>query len=176
MYSCNMTPRWWWKLDLIIMATEKKKSPRKPKTNSLAKGKSLFDHIKQIREVQDPKYFDTLTDVDIKSWSNYMICRFLSMQPELIPTIAEIQAYSSLDPEDFYRLCIEVIPLNDRFYPYVKSQRDKWNKELVDLLVNHYQESDVNVMEYLEILSEDEIRSIVAKYGKSEKEIDKLLK
>ena len=35
-------------------------------TQNLTKTKSLFDHINQIREVKNPKYFDTLTASDIK--------------------------------------------------------------------------------------------------------------
>ena len=50
--------------------------------------KKLFDHINAITSEQDPKYFDKLTEEDLKSWSNFMINRFLSMrqhdQPQLI--------------------------------------------------------------------------------------------
>ena len=34
------------------------------------KAKSLFDHIKQITDVQNPNYWDDISDVDKKSWSN----------------------------------------------------------------------------------------------------------
>ena len=50
--------------------------------------KGLFDHIKAITQYQDPKYFDKLDDEDLKSWSNYMIHRFLSMNPDWIDLIA----------------------------------------------------------------------------------------
>ena len=42
----------------------------------------LFDHINAITTIQDPKYFDKLGDEDLKTWSNFMINRFLSMKPE----------------------------------------------------------------------------------------------
>ena len=44
----------------------------------------LFDHINAITTIQDPKYFDKLTDEDLKTWSNFMINRFLSMKPEWV--------------------------------------------------------------------------------------------
>ena len=72
---------------------------KKAKSNTLIKSKGLFDHINHLREKQDPHYFDTLTDEDKRSWSNYMVCRFLSMQPELIDTINEIQKYAGVLPK-----------------------------------------------------------------------------
>ena len=65
--------------------------------------KGLFDHIKAIRQYQDPKYFDKLDDEDLKSWSNYMIHRFLSMNPDWIDLIAELQPYTqALPPKALY--------------------------------------------------------------------------
>ena len=58
--------------------------------------RTLFDHITNITSVQNPKYWDTL-DVDSKkTWSNYMIHRFLSMNPEWIEVLSEIQPYTCL--------------------------------------------------------------------------------
>ena len=39
--------------------------------------KGLFDHIKAITSEQNPKYWDILEDDDKKTWSNYMVHRFL---------------------------------------------------------------------------------------------------
>lgn len=160
------------------MATEKKKYVRKPKSNALVKSKGLFDHINHLREVQNPNYFDTLTDEDKKSWSNYMVCRFLSMQPEIIDWVNDIQIYQGiLEPREFYKVCIAIVPKGRAFFPYVKGRADgKWNGEVVEIVRRHFQESTQNTVEYLELLTIDEIRQILSDYGKSEKEIDKLLK
>lgn len=156
----------------------KKKASKPKESNSLGpKAKGLFDHINAIREQQNPKYFDTLTDSDKKSWSNYMVCRFLSMQPDLIDTINELQKYCGvLEPKDFYRVLIEIVPRGRAFYPYVKSKSDiKWSKELMELLRKHYQESERNVIEYLNLLTPDELKQVVSLYGFTDKEIKKLL-
>ena len=72
--------------------------------------KSLFDHVKAITNEQNPKYFDTLEEADKKTWSNYMILRFLSMKPEWIETIAEIQPYiQNAPPKAMYLALIELI-------------------------------------------------------------------
>jgi len=49
--------------------------------------KSLFDHIKQITNVQNPMYWESLDDGDKKTWSNYMVHRFLSMKSEWLVVV-----------------------------------------------------------------------------------------
>lgn len=152
--------------------------PRKKavKGNALVKVKGLFDHLNHIREKQDPKYFVNLSDADRKSWSNYMICRLLSMQPENIELINEIQKYQHLPPEYFYQLCITVVPLGRAYYPYIKSKKEsEYTKELIDIMRRHFSESKRNVLEYLGLLSKKEIRSIVEMYGYNEKEVDQII-
>ena len=73
------------------MPTTKKTKPRKKPSNNLGpKKKTLFDHINHIREKKNEKYFDTLTDEDKKTFVNYMVNRFLSMDMNLIEAIDEI--------------------------------------------------------------------------------------
>ena len=68
----------------------------------MAKTKTLFDHIKAITSIQDPKYWDKLEEGDKKTWSNYMIHRFLSMNKDWIEVLSEIQPYTQvLEPKQF---------------------------------------------------------------------------
>ena len=60
------------------------------------KTKTLFDHIKQITNVQNQLYWDNLTDADKKTWSNYMVHRFLSMNMDWIELVNELQKYKFL--------------------------------------------------------------------------------
>jgi len=163
---------------IIVLGTNMAKPKKVKEGNTLGpKAKGLFDHINHIRERQDPKYFDTLTDADKKSWSNYMVCRFLSMQPELIEYINDIQKYAAmLEPKYFYRILITLVPIGRAFYPYIKNKSEiKWTNELMVLLRNHYQESERNVIEYLNLLTTEELRDVVGRYGFTEKEIEKLI-
>lgn len=151
--------------------------PKKNTGNSLApKSKGLFDHINELRGTQNPKYFETLTDGDKKSWSNYMICRFLSMQPELLEYVNEIQKFSSLPPKEFYQVLLLIVPQGKAYFPYIKSKNDKkWSKELIELLRKHYEESERNVEEYLNLIGTAELRKIAGMYGLSDKDIDKMI-
>ena len=67
------------------------------------KKKSLFDHIKEITSVQNPNYWETLSEDDKKTWSNYMVHRFLSMKMEWIEVVNELQKYN-LKPEELDKL------------------------------------------------------------------------
>lgn len=140
------------------------------------KAKGLFDHINQIRWDRNPDYFKTLSEADKKSWSNYMICRFLSMQPELIDVVNDLQYYQGrFTPEQFYQLCLAVVPKRKGYWPYIKSQAEKYDKELLALLCKHYEESERNVLEYLQMIPRDELRHIIGLYGISEKDAEKML-
>ena len=143
----------------------------------LPKVKGLFDHINHLREVADPHYFDTLSEADQKSWSNYMVCRFLSMQTDIVDTINELQFYTFLPPREFYRICTLVVPRGRGYFPYVKGKKEgKWKPETVEILCKHFEESERNVLEFLEILTEDDLREIVSKYGYTDKEVEKLIR
>lgn len=150
----------------------KKKAVTKTKA---PKSKSLFDHVNEVRWGKNPNYFDTLTDADKKTWSNYMVCRFLSMVPEWITTVHELQAYQSLPPEQFYTICIEVIPRSRGYAPYIKSSSEKYDKELLTLLCTHYEESERNVLEFLKVLTKDDLRNILSLYGYDEKAMSAIL-
>ena len=66
-----------------------KTTKSKPANNLGPKKKTLFDHINHLRGKKLPNYFETLTDEDKKTFVNYMVNRFLSMDMELIEVIDE---------------------------------------------------------------------------------------
>lgn len=145
------------------------------------KPKTLFDHIKQITGVQDPKYWDKLSDQDKKTWSNYMVHRFLSMEPEWIDTIAELQPYTEiLEPRELYLAYIGILPKSRKFLKYVKGKKtDKHEKWLVELVKQDYQCSIKEAEDYLDILyatkkGKEHIKYICQKYGVEPKSITKL--
>ena len=143
--------------------------------------KTLFDHIKAITNEQNPKYFKTLSDDDKKTWSNYMIHRFLSMNPDWVDTISELQPFTqSLPPEALYLTYIGIIPKGRHFLKYTKGKKvQKYEDWLIDLIVQEFQCSKNQSNEYLEILystsvGRQNIKYICEKYGVDKKDITKL--
>ena len=148
---------------------------KKSTTESVPKAKGLFDHINHIREKQDPEYFDKLTEADKKSWSSYMVCRVLSMDEDLIDAVNQVQKYSNvLSPRDFYKLLIGFVPKRKVFCPYIKNKKEKQNPALLKLLSLHFQDSERNVLEYISLLTKDDLKNIISKYGYDEKQIKEM--
>lgn len=115
---------------------------------------SLFDHIKQITNVQNPKYWDTLEEADKKTWSNYMVLRFLSMKYEWVETIAAVQPYlQEVPPKAMYLALIDLLPKGRHFMKYMKAKSaDKYEGWLVELVAKHYEVSKLEAEDYLKIL------------------------
>ena len=143
--------------------------------------RTLFDHITNITSVQNPKYWDSLEEVDKKSWSNYMVHRFLSMNPDWIEVLSEIQPYTQvLEPKQLYLVLIGILPKGRRYMKYIKGKKaDKYESWLVDLIKQDFNCSLRESEDYCEILyatkeGRENIKFICEKYGIDKKQITKL--
>ena len=136
----------------------------------MKKPATIFDHIAGITSRK--KEWNTLSDVDKKSFSPYIINRWLSMHPDLIETIDLLQRYTigPLSKKHVYQLYYDILPKANVRAKYIKGKKlDKYNKDLVTFVKDHYVTSK----------REAELQSLVDAmkvYGKTEKEIKKLLK
>jgi hypothetical protein len=143
--------------------------------------KKLFDHLNAITSEQDPNYFDKLSEEDLKSWSNFMVNRFLSMKPEWVELIATLLPLSqTLSPKEMYKLYINVIPKGKYFLKYIKGKgEEKYEQFLVDLIKKEYLCSERDAIDYIEVLystreGRENIKYICEKYGTDKKQITKL--
>jgi hypothetical protein len=141
----------------------------------------LFDHIKEITSNQNPKYWDTLEEGDKKTYSIYMILRFLSMNPDWIEIISEVQPYAqNLPPKDFHKLMINLLPKGRHYLKYTKGKNDsKYEKWLVELIAKNFDCSTNSATEYCDILystkeGRESILDLCQRYGIDKKEITKL--
>ena len=139
------------------------------------KNKGLFDHIKQITNVQNPMYWDTLTESDKKTWSNYIIHRFISMKSDWIEVANEIQRYWELKPKTIYQFYTNILPRGRTFLRYTKSKKkSKIEKWAMDILCDYFQESSHNVEKTLDIMGKNVVYSIISKYGVDDKKLKKI--
>ena len=143
--------------------------------------KGLFDHIKAICNEQDPKYFDKLDDADKKTFSNFMIIRYMTMHPDWVTLISELQpTIQELPPKLLYKVLISVVPKGRHFLKYMKgSKSEQYEKWIVELVARYYEVSINEAEDYMEILlkSKDgnqKVKEIAEAYGSDPKEIKKL--
>jgi hypothetical protein len=143
--------------------------------------KKLFDHLNAITAEQDPKYFDKLSEEDLKSWSNFMINRFLSMKPEWVELVASLLPLTqTLQPKEMYKLYISVLPKGKQYLKYTKGKsEDKYEEFLVELIKKDFTVPESQALEYIDILystreGRENIKYICEKYGIEKKQITKL--
>jgi hypothetical protein len=136
------------------------------------KAKTLFDHLNAITAIQDPEYFDRLSDEDKKNWSNFMIHRFLSMNYDYIELISEIQPLTqTLEPKLFYKLLIGLIPKGKVYLRYIKGKHEeKVDEQIINLLMAEYACSKNTAIDYYDILlnikdGKEYIEYLKEKYG-----------
>ena len=143
------------------------------------KRKNLFDHINAITSQQHSNYWDEITDEDKKSWSNYMVNRFLSMKMEWVEFVNEVQKYP-LKPKELYKVYTDILPKKRQWLKYIKGDKEmKYPKWVYEIVAKHLQislreASDAVDMYELSHGGQAELIDILLKYGRTNEEIHKI--
>lgn len=143
----------------------------------MAKAKTIFEHLSGIKEKKVK--WNSLSDMDKKTFSPFIINRWLSMNMGLLPIVNILQKYTIglLSARDVYKVYFDYLPKQKTFDKYIKGKKEgKHNKEMLSHLSDWYGVSKREVIDYLDILSKDDVINILMKYGLTEKESKKLLK
>jgi hypothetical protein len=157
------------------------KKPSKRETNNdVPKRKSLFDHVKHIRQVQDPSYYENLSEDDRKSFNPFMILRALSMDASIVEDMAQLyQIFDKVPHPQLYQLLIAIVPRSNRFYPWIKTKKLKHKPELLELVSRRFQVPKYQANEYVNLLirteaGQHELIAICKALGLEDGEVDKL--
>ena len=125
---------------------------KKDGKKSLVKRKSLFEHINQITTIQNPNYWDEISDEDKKSWSNYMVNRILSMNSDWMELVNELQKYN-LQPKELYKLYTNILPKGKRWLRYMKGKNDMDYPEwLINIVRNNDECSRKEAIQAIDML------------------------
>tara|TARA_Y100000389_G_scaffold78771_1_gene75539 strand:- start:221 stop:640 length:420 start_codon:yes stop_codon:yes gene_type:complete len=138
---------------------------------------TIFDWINQI--LVKKTHWNEFTDDDQKKFSPFIINRWLSMDKDFLEIVNFFQKYSigTLEPREVYKWYCDMLPKGKRFNKYIKGKKDKkYNTELIDIMVMHFECSKSQVKDYLDLIVKDELIEILEKYGMNEKTIKRLLK
>ena len=138
---------------------------------------TIFDWINQI--LVKKTHWNEFTDDDQKKFSPFIINRWLSMDKDFLEIVNFFQKYSigTLEPREVYKWYCDMLPKGKRFNKYIKGKKDKkYNTELIDIMVMHFECSKLQVKDYLDLIHKDELIEILEKYGMNEKTIKRLLK
>ena len=125
---------------------------------------------------------DTYTDSDWKAYNTYMVNRWLSMNSGVTEIINFVQKYYSLDKKVHFKMLSDILPKQKLFSKYVKGKKvNKFNPELVNMVAQHYEISRKEAKERIEMYIHfstgvETLTDMLRSYGKTDKEIKKLLK
>jgi len=141
------------------------------------KGATIFDFINGVTHKK--KEWSEWSETDQKKFSPFIVNRWLSMRMELTEFVNELQHYTIglLRPSETYRLYHDFLPASKGFAKYIKGKTaDKYDKQLVTQLAEHYQVSQSEAIEYIDLMDWDSCNFLLSKYGYNDAEKKKLLK
>jgi hypothetical protein len=138
---------------------------------------TIIDWINSILVSKKP--WKEFSDDERKTFSPFIINRFLSMDKEFIEIVNMFQPYSigMLESKDIYEFYCKLLPKGKRFNKYIKGKKDKkYDTELVELLCTNFEESKSHILDYLELLDKNELKHILELYGIEPKKVKKWVK
>lgn len=145
------------------------------------KKRGPLDYIKDLTEKKTP--WESLSDTDQKGFNPFLMNLWFSMNPDLVDFINYLQPYtmgevSRLTPKQVYKLYLDLLPkIKLPFSKFVKpTKKEKYNKELLVLISEHFYISTRVAEEYVDIIPKDRMIEIIRMYGKTDKELKTLLK
>ena len=141
------------------------------------KGATIFDFIGGVTDKK--REWKKWSETDQKKFSPFIVNRWLSMRMELTELVNELQTYTIglLRPQETYRLYYELLPTNKSFAKYIKGKsEDKFDKDLIAQLAEHYQVSKSEAGDYADLLDKVALDRIITMYGYSDVEKKKMLK
>ena len=122
--------------------------------------------------------WDSFSDADKKSFSPFMIVRYLSMNKDILPLVNHYQNYiiEVMPHKAVYQFWCNVLPKKKTYLKYIKGKKDKFNKEVINYLVKYFEISKQQASEYAKLMPKENLTYMLKEYGKTDKEIKKMIK
>lgn len=138
---------------------------------------TIFNFIDGVTHKK--KEWNKWSESDQKKFSPFIVNRWLSMRMEFTEIINTLQQYTigQLRPSETYRLYHDFLPASKGFAKYIKGKKDdKYTKELIAQVAEHYQVSKAEAIEYIDLMDLHSCDALISKYGYTDKEKKAILK
>jgi hypothetical protein len=144
-------------------------------TTKQSKSFSIFDWIKAI--IDTKQSWDSFNSEQQKQFNNFMIHRFLSMNPKYIDVVNYVQGLNIKEPRKVYEVYCFMIPQSKNTYSaYIKSSTKKASPEVAQHVAEYFECSVTEAEEYISLTDKKWLENILLSKGIDEKEIKKLIK
>jgi len=127
---------------------------------------TIFNWINEI--LVSKKHWNEFTEDEQKKFSPFIINRWLSMDKDFLEIVNYFQKYSigTLEPREVYKWYCDMLPRGKRFNKYIKGKKSKkYDKELINIVSNHFEVAKRESKTYIDLLSKEEIKEIYKMYG-----------
>ena len=159
-----------------------KRQRKKVTTDKIKSGYTIIEHLQNLSEKKLD--WNKYSEADAKTYTPYMINKWLSMNYNLAEIVNIFQPYTVglLEKREHYKLYYGILPKDKIWIRYIKSKKDvKYNSEMLDYLVKYFELSRSEIEEYLDLyvkvgLYEQKIGEILKKYGIDDKKVKGLMK
>jgi hypothetical protein len=121
---------------------------------------TIFDHIKNITTNKGPYLGD-------EAWNNWMINRFLSMDPDYCEVVNVVQKNTwQIKGENLYNLYKDLIPKQYKYLKYIKAKNKKeFKPEQVEAVQIYFEVSKKEAKEYINMLPKEELENITSQFN-----------
>ena len=152
----------------------------------MASVKSFYDFLKRLTKFgyhHNDNFWKSLDDTK-KKYSQYMINRYLSMEPDLITTVNDLQiaqGSSKLSDKHHFLLWSQLLPNISIFFKYIGKDKTmmNWPKQWIEIVSKHFEISQTEAVDAMEMYmishgGKLELYEVLTKYGITEGEIRKV--
>ena len=136
--------------------------------------KNIFDWLQHITLYKTPA--SEFTDNDWENFNSYMVHRFISMHVYYVEIADYAQSMLPTMKKEIYNFYKEMIPKRKVWLQYIKTKNKQVNKELIEKIAEYYEVGTLDARSYINVITEEEIYTILGEMGLDNKEIKKLLK
>ena len=122
----------------------------------------IFRVLKSI--TLDKKEWNKLDEEERNSFNNYMINRFLSMDPDYCEVVNIVQKNTwQMSGEHLYNLYKDLIPKQYKFLKYIKAKnKTEYDDEEVYAVRDYFEISKKEAKEYMDMMTREEIEDITS--------------
>ena len=138
---------------------------------------TIIEWINQVLIYKKP--WKSFSETDQKTFSPFIINRWLSMDEDFIEVVNYFQKYAigTLEPREVYKWYCDILPRGKRFNKYIKGKKDKkYDPELVDIICRDFECSKSEAKQNLSLISSEQVTHILEKYGTDPKKIKSICK
>jgi len=138
------------------------------------KSMNLFSWINEL--FVGKRDWDSFSDADKKKFSPFMVNRYLSMGDDFLPFVNHFQKYTIevMPHKSVYQFYCNLLPKKKTYLRYLSGKKEKTNEKVVPYIMEYFEVSKKEATDYYDIMEKINLKLLLKKFGKSDKEIKKM--